>query len=292
MITFKQFLLLEGGKAMAEYGVERATKEDIQSVLGQLAKITGLSGEVLKNSLLGSTTLTLAGKQQDSGDIDIGFHQDLRDKVVQAVRQHTGVDGREISSSTVSFPFDTGKKKVQVDLMFVPDMKWAKFAYHAADDGHKSGVRNELLHSTLRFSPTPGKDLRIQDDEGRDIVRASRSYKLDSGVERIFKVAPKRKDGNGRVKSVVKATPHQVSQTLKDLGRNDKFSTDADVIRDPDQFARILFGKNAKGSDLLSTTSLISLIKRRDDAEQIFKHAVKAMKARSFKVPKDLEQYA
>ncbi len=292
MHSFKQFLLLEGGKAMAEHGVERATKEDIKSVLRQLARVTGIGIGELQNSLLGSTTLTLAGKQQDSGDIDIGFHEDVRDKVVRAVKKLTGVDGREIGASTISFPFDTGSKKVQVDLMFVPDMKWAKFAYHAADDGHKSGVRNELLHSTLRFSPEAGKDLRIQDESGRDIARASRSYKLDSGVERIFKVAPMRKDGKGRTKGVVKASPKEVLQAVKELGRNDRFSSDADLIRDPDKFAKLLFGEGTKGSDLLSTTQLISLIKKRKDAEQIFKHAVKAIKTRKFEVPKELEQYA
>lgn len=295
MLTFKRFLLLEGGKAMAAHNVKRATKEDIEVVLQKLSDITGLPVEELSTYLLGSTTLTIGGKQNDSGDIDIAFPQDERETIVKKVEDELGVEGYKIGQNTLSYPFEANGKNVQVDLMFVPDLKWALFSHYADDDGHKSGVRNELIHSVLRFAHEPGKDLRIQDPAtGDDVVRASRSYKLDTGVERIFKVAKMRKDGKGRVKGAEKATPEEVQAALDELGNSETFSPDPEVIRDPDEFAQLLFGPNVKAEDMLGTKDMIALIKRKKpkEATEIFKHAVKGMKARGFEVPNELKQYA
>jgi hypothetical protein len=185
-----------------------------------------------------------------------------------------------------------GDRKVQVDLMFVPDIAWAKFSHHASEHSkHKSGVRNELLHATLKHSAESGKDLRVKDDDGNDVVRASRSYKLDQGVERIFKVAPHRRDGKGRVKGTVKVSPDEVQRALDELGNKDSFSPDADIIRDPDRFAKLLFGPKVKAKDLMSTEQVMNLIRKRDDADTIFKDAVAGIQRLKFPVPTELTTY-
>jgi len=297
MITFKQFLLLEGGKATEKLGTTRATQADMKAALKFVAKHSGVPVSTLEDRLLGSTRLTYNGYQRDSGDVDIAMNEKEidRDKVIEHMTFATGHEPHVTGGSTYSFavPVDDGRK-VQVDLMFVPDTEWAKFSHHASEhSAHKSGVRNELLHSALKFSMEPGKDVRVKDYGGRDVARASRAYKLDKGVERIFKVAPKRKDGTGRVKSVDHATPDEVQAALDELGHKGKFSHEPDVIRDPDKFAAMLFGPAVKGKDMLSTEQLIKLINKykSKDAEAIFKDAVKGMKRLKFNVPLELKQY-
>ena len=296
MITFKQFLL-EGGKATAKLGTERATQDDMKNALKFVAKQTGVPVSTLEDRLLGSARLTYKGAQKDSGDVDIAMNEKEidRDDIIDKMTFATGNKPHVTGGSTYSFAVPvSANKKVQVDLMFVPDVEWAKFSHYASEhSAHKSGVRNELLHSALKFSMEPDKDVRVKDIGGNDLARASRAYKLDKGVERIFKVAPMRKDGKGRVKSVVDATPDDVQRTLNDIGHKAKFSSDPDVIRDPDAFAKLLFGDRVKAKDLMSTEQLIRLIKRykSDDAEAIFKDAVRGIKRLKFDVPDELKQY-
>lgn len=296
MITFKQFLL-EGGKATAKFGTERATQEDMKYALNFVAKQTGVPVSTLEDRLLGSARLTYKGAQKDSGDVDIAMNEKEinRDDVIDKMTFATGNKPHVTGGSTYSFAVPvSANKKVQVDLMFVPDVEWAKFSHYASEhSAHKSGVRNELLHSALKFSLEPDKDVRVKDIGGNDIARASRAYKLDKGVERIFKVAPMRKDGKGRVKSVVDATPDEVQRALNDIGHKAKFSPDSDVIRDPDAFAKLLFGPSVKGKDLMSTEQLIRIIKKHKaaDANAIFKDAVKGIKRLKFQVPDELKQY-
>ena len=296
MITFKQFLL-EGGKATEKLGTVRATQADMKSALKFVSKQTGVPVETLADRLLGSTRLTYRGMQKDSGDVDIAISEKEvdRESIVDKMEFATGNKPHVTGGSTYSFAVPVkGDRKVQVDLMFVPDVEWAKFSHHASEhSAHKSGVRNELLHSALKFSMEPGKDLRVKDLAGNDVVRASRAYKLDQGVERIFKVAPVRKDGKGRVKSPAHASPDEVQKALDELGHKGKFSPDADTIRDPDQFAKLLFGPKVKAKDLLSTEQLINLIKKYkgDHADEIFRDAVKGIKRLKFEVPDELKQF-
>lgn len=295
MITFKQFLV-EGGKATEKYGTVRATKADMKAALVFVADATGIPVSTLKDRLLGSARLTYNGDREDSGDIDIAIHTEEVDKdtVVAKMTEKAGNPPHVTGGSTYSFAVPSGeKRKVQVDLMFVPDVAWAKFSHHASEHSkHKSGARNELLHSALKFTMQPGKDLRIKDDSGSDVVRASRTYKLIDGVERIFKVAPTRKDGKGRVKSVEKVTPAEVKAALADLGVKQTFSEKPDIIRDPDKFAELLFGPGVKGSQMMTVEQLIKLIKMRKDADAILKDAVKGMKRLNFEVPDELASYA
>ncbi len=296
MITFKQFLF-EGGKATEKFGTVRANQADMKSAIKFVAKHTGIDEQTLAGRLLGSARLTFKGSQKDSGDIDLAISTEEVDKesIVAKMKKATGMTPHVTGGSTYSFAVPTTEgRKVQVDLMFVPDVEWAKFSYHAAEDSkHKSGVRNELLHSALKWSMEPGKDLRLKDASGNDVVRASRAYKLDVGVERIFKMAPKRKDGKGRVKGVAKADPSEIQTALDELGHSGKFSHEPELIRNPDEFAKLLFGPSVKGKDMMSTEQLIALIKKYKAkfADEIFKDAVKGMKRLKFAVPAELKKY-
>lgn len=296
LYEIKQYLV-EGGKATQKFGTVRATSADISAALKFVSTQSGLPTSTLSSHLLGSTRLTHGGHLKDSGDVDIAIDENEvdREELIQKMTASTGNEPHVTGSNVYSFAVPTGEnRKVQVDLMFVPDVEWAKFSHYASEHSqHKSGVRNELLHSALKFSMQPGKDVRVKNEDGDDVARASRAYKLDQGVERIFKVAPHRKDGKGRVKSVVKATPDEVRQVLDDIGETAKFDPSQDTIRSPDKFARLLFGARASGKDLMSTEQLIRMISKYkpEQAEAIFKDAVKGIKRLKFKVPAELAQY-
>lgn len=295
MITFKQFLI-EGGKATKEHGTVRANKADISAVLKLVSKVTKIPVETLTDRLLGSTRLTFGGHQKDSGDIDIALEDTAdRDNIIKQMTSIVGNEPYIIGGNIFSFAVPaTDNKKVQVDLMFLPDIEWAKFSHYASEHSkHKSGVRNELLHSALKWSMEPGKDLRVKNDEGSDIARASRSYKLDQGVERIFKVAPMKKDGSGRVKTAVKASPEAVQAALDQEGHEGSFEAKSDIIRDPDRFAKLLFGPRAAGKDLMSTEQLINMIKKykAKDAPAILKDAAANIKRLKFPLPDELREF-
>lgn len=291
-LTLKQFLL-EGGKATAHLGTSRASQEDIKSVLKFLAPTLEMTYDDLANRILGSGRLTLMGKQKDSGDLDLALAIESQDEIVKKITELVKSEPRKIGLSTFSFAVPaTGSKKIQVDLMFVPSIDWAQFSHYASENSkHKSGVRNELLHSALKYSAVPGKDLIIRDKDGNLIVRVSRSYDLINGVKRVFKIAKKRKDGKGRVKGLEHVSPEEVEKTLKELGRNDEFAKDVDVILDAKRFAEMLFGRNTTEADLQSVETLIKLISARKDKNEIFKDAVSGIKARGFDIPDELKQF-
>lgn len=283
MITFKQFLaeasLLEGGKATAEHGTSRANKADVIAGLKFVSKTIGLSYDHLVAHLLGSTKQTLEGTKKDSGDLDIAMKDDEnRAEYEKKMTAAVGFPPRKTGANVLSYAVPVGgDKRVQVDLMFVPDVEWAKFSYHSEPGSKfKGSIRNLLIYALVLNTMEKGKDLRIKDADGNDVVRASRSFQLDTGVHRTFKVAPMRKDGKGRTKSAVKTTPDEVEKVARELGSKETFSKEEDIIRDPGRFAKMLLGPKGTAEMLkTSAENLIATIKKmRDDHKQIFKDAL------------------
>lgn len=283
------------GKSTAHMGTTRASARDISSALKFVAKHAGLNLDQLKTNLLGSTNKTMAGKQKDSGDIDIAVEEGSvdRDTVIQKMLDATGTDeihraGAGVFSFAVPVP---GNRKVQVDLMFVPSEKWARWSFHSAPDSkYKGAVRSLLFVNMMKQIFEPGKDLEIKED-GETVLRVRRSFKADVGLERLFKLAKMRKDGKGRTKSLAKVSPDEIQAELDRLGRDDKFSKDPDPITDPDQAAAIMFGKGTKASDIMSVEQIVNLIKKRADAQLIFKNTMDDLKDQNLEVPPELEQH-
>jgi hypothetical protein len=287
VITFKEFLsesrLHEGGKATAEHGTTRANKADVVAALKFVSKTIGLSYDHLVAHLLGSTKQTLDGQKKDSGDLDIAMiDDDNRAEYEKKMTAAVGFPPRKTGANVLSYAVPTtGEKRVQVDLMFVPDVEWAKFSYHSEPGSKfKGSIRNLLIYALVLNTMEKGKDMRIKDDEGNDIARASRSFQLDTGVHRVFKVAPMRKDGKGRTKSAVKTTADEVEKVAKEMGSKETFSKEEDVIRDPGRFAKMLLG--SKGTaEMLKTSAenlIVTIKKMRTDHAQIFKDALADIK--------------
>ena len=284
-------------KSTAHLGTTRASADDIKSALKFVAKHTGLDHDEIKTSLIGSTNKTLSGKQKDSGDIDIAVEEGSVDmkEIVQKLLDATGTDeihraGKGVYSFAVPVP---GDRKVQVDLMFVPSKKWAKWSFHSATDSkYKGAVRSLLLVNMMKQIFEDGKDLEIADpDDGEPVIRVRRSFKADTGLERLFKVRPMRKDGAGRTKNMGKATAEDVTAELKRMGLDRKFDPTPDPITDPDQAAELIFGKGVKATDTLSVEQIINIIKKRSDAETIFKNTMADLLEADYEIPPELEKY-
>lgn len=295
-LTFKQFLV-EGGAATASFNTERATKADIEAALNFVEKIIGIKRIHLEPNLLGSTRHTLSGKKKDSGDVDIAFEEGKYDRegMITKMKAATGMEKvHQTGAGTYSFAVPgVGKKKVQVDFMFVPSEEWARFGFHSdPDSAYKGLVRNNyLLDNVMKHTFVPGEDLTVSDEGGNEIVRVRRTFGRGEGVYRTFKAAPLRKDGKGRVQ-LKKVTPEEVEAVLKSIGHKGKFSKGADAILSPDAAAEFMFGKGTKAKDIMSAEQVIKAIFKRKDHAAIFKDVVADFEKAELPVPPELAKFA
>lgn len=293
MITFKEFLL-EGGNATSKYNTERATGSDIKHVLGKLSSILSIPVQELKNDLLGSTGLTLKGVKKDSGDIDIAMN--AQDSAITEIdkKMKAAVNGEGVYNAGTkvgSYAFPVGDKKVQVDLMFVNNKDWAKFIYHAAQgDGsnYPGAVRNIILMTALAHTQEDGKDFVIRDDSGKSIVRASKAIRMDSGMQRLFKMAKKNPKTGEYNKSVETVSPDELEAHLKEIGKDIKFSKDQDHTNNPDEIAAHIFGKGVKAKDLMTAEDVIKQINKLKNASEVKAAARKELERIKLPVPSEL----
>jgi hypothetical protein len=291
LLTFKMFL--EGGAATQEQGTQRVSQSDIQSLIPIVTEVLGISEQDVKNQFVGSTPLVLSGDKQDSGDIDFittSDSQEDKDRIVQAFTDKFG-EGKKIGESIFSFAAPINNKKVQFDLMFVESIEWGKFSYYTdPQSAHKSGVRNELLHAVLKNSLQPGKDLIVKDEEGNVIAKVTRSFYLNSGLRRVFKMAMPREDGTGYTKALAHAQPKEIQQLLDDNGVQKSFSHSADETIVPEKFVEELFGEGTTVESISSTEKLIPLIKEKfpNKWQKIFEDAKRGMTKRKFEIPEGM----
>ncbi len=293
---FKKFLK-EGGAATQELGTQRATKSDVEFLIPVISELTGISTEDVKNQFVGSTSLLLMDKVEDTGDIDFivtAESQADKDALISKFTERFG-PGKKIGQSIFSFAAPTQDKKVQFDLMFVQSINWAKFAYYADPDSkYKSGVRNELIHAILKNNLKSGEDIIINDEEGNLIARASKSFMLNSGVKRIFKKAMQKEDGSGYTKALAHATPDEIQQLLDEYGITKQFSPHADETAKPEVFVTELFGDGTSVEDLSSAEKIIQLVKDKmpNKANKIFSDAARGMEKRKFDIPEEMKKPA
>lgn len=294
MISFKIFLL-EGGHATEKYQTQRAKPADVKAVLEFVSKVLSIPFDTLKNDLLGSTELTLLGKKEDSGDVDIAMS--LKDSDVNLIdkkmKEATNNEGSYNAGTKVgSYAVPVNGKKIQVDLMFVGNKEWAKFSYHSAlgrGSNYPGAVRNIILFTALAYTQYPGKDFVLRNKEGKTVVRASPGITMDAGMKRLFKMAkinPKTGEYN---KSVETVKPEDIEAHLKQLGKNEKFSHDADFTDDPDKVAAHIFGKGVKASDIMTAENVIKRIRALKNGQVILSAAKSELVRNKLPVPKELE---
>lgn len=292
--TFKQFLT-EGGAATEKFNTSRANQADIKAALAFVSKAIGVETEELAKSLLGSTELTYLGKKQNSGDIDIAFPASAGDEKSFHEKMMAAVNGEGYwnpGGKIGSYAVPVGKgKKVQVDLMFVPDKKWAKFIYHSAEGNgskYKGAVRNIMLFTALTFVQEKGKDFVERDADGNVIARASRSIKMDKGMERLFKRAKYNEKTGKYNKSLDTVTPDELEAHLKKIGKNIKFSKEVDTTTDADFIARFIFGPGVKAKDIMTAEDVIKHIKKMKNADEVIARVKEELKKNNLQIPSEL----
>lgn len=150
--------LLEGGNVFKTADKQPATirinRDDVQPTIAWLEQVTGLP---LLGMELGTT-----GKKSTSGDLDIAVDQNTtsKDDLVKILlgyvqKYYPDEDPKQwIKKSGINVHFKTpirgtaNKGFVQTDFMFVPDVAYAKYALHSAQDSNFKGMhRNILLNS-------------------------------------------------------------------------------------------------------------------------------------------------
>jgi hypothetical protein len=291
-MRFKQFLL-EGGAATRSYETSRANQSDIAAAIKFVAKTLSVDEELLKSSLLGSTELTLLGKKKDSGDIDIALPKDDYDPHEVDEKMQAAVNGEgayNAGTKVASYAVPVNGKKVQVDLMFIKNIEWAKFIYHSSlGNGSKypGAVRNIMMFTVLTQRAKEGEDVVVKDDDGNVIARASRSIKMDSGLERLFKIASKTK--TGYTKTLKKVEPDDVKNFLKSIGKNVSFNDSVDTIDDPKEVVEFIFGKGTKPEDVKTAEGVIKLIKKQPDATKLIELCKTQLEKLKMIVPEELK---
>ena len=293
MKTFKEFLL-EGGNATSKYSTQRATSADIQKVLSKISTILSIPVDNLKADLLGSTGLTLKGIKKDSGDIDIAMNAQDSDITEIDKKMKAAVNGEGTYNSGTkvgSYAFPVNDKKVQVDLMFVNNKDWAKFIYHSAQgDGsnYPGAVRNIILFTALAHTQKDGEDFVIRDESGKSVVRASKAIRMDSGMQRLFKMAKKNPKTGEYNKSVETVSPDELEAHLKEIGKDIKFSKDQDHTNNPDEVAAHIFGKGVKASDLMTAEDVIKQVNKLKNASEVKSAARKELERLKMEIPSEL----
>lgn len=297
--SFRQYLvsLKESGNAVKQWVQgERATAADIRVALKFVSEHTGIPVQELQDNLLGSTNHTLAGKQNDSGDVDIAIPADKYD-VQEIIAKLKEAVNNEVSFATglktYSFAIPVGNgRKIQVDLMIVNSKDWATFAYNTPPTSkYKGVVRNQILFAVVTQHIEPGKDVVVKNEEGQVIARASRSLKFDTGIERLFKIAPLMKNGK-RKKTLEKVSPDVLKSELEKIDPKLKFDPTPDPINDPVRAAEWMFGKGTKPEDIDTAEKVIQLIKTKfkpSDRDEIIDQAIKNLEDNHLPVPEELK---
>jgi hypothetical protein len=282
----------QGGGALKDVGVQRIKRGDIASTVAYVAKLAGIPKKDLH--ALGST-----GKLPDSGDIDLAVDSTIHDPdhVHQKLIAKIGDDhavvnkGLKVSSYAIPIRGDKANGLVQVDLMYTPNVDWAKFSYHSegANSKYKGAVRNRLLRGVAAAIQQKGTDEFVYTDDGSLIVRAGRALDLSQGLRRIFQHRTKRKDGKGYVKTM-KSIP---IEDFKELYPSVQVKGGQITIDDPEKVVKVLFGSGVTPKDVRSAEQVIQLIKKKFDLDmqdKIFGYARDRAKPlrNKMRLPKEL----
>lgn len=260
--------LTEGGKALSKAGVGRISKSDIKPTIDLVAKTTKIPVSDLH--ALGSV-----GKVESSGDIDLAVdiskHQpeQIHAKMVKLVGEDNSVfnKGTKIGSYSVPIAGDAKKGLVQVDLMFVDNVDWAKFAYFSAGDKskYKGKIRTILLSSVASSLNEKGKDVFKYDKNGDLLVRVGRGIELSKGLIRLMKMRPLKKGSTTEyLKSMKSVSLDDIKKAHPEL----EFSNDTAIIDNPKQVVELLFGKGVTPNDVETAEQVLKLINAKFDKKQ------------------------
>ena len=287
LLKFGDFVsLFEGGAAIKE---SRRIKESevpktLESISEILLPLLG-GGEIDREYLIIGSIGKKKNPSDTSGDIDLGVEKSflvrslnvsedaLLDKLgtvlTEELPEKLGFVPdvkvmKGINVVSVGWPIegDPSNGIVQLDLIPISDMDWAKFIFYSPDyrkgeSKYKSAHRNWLFQAILSAL----KEVISQDEDGELEDFYSYALRLSDG---IFK---NKKSFKGATKRLSKPKTIKGESTL--------------VTRDPDEFVEMMFGPGVKKEDLKSFEDAWEIV-----SSPSFIHADKKDEIRD-----DLERY-
>lgn len=229
-------------KQFTHLGAIRIKKEQIPSTLDFLSTISHIP--VTDFHLLGST-----GKQKTSGDIDIAIDinkydpQSTCETISHICKTIVYNNGNKIGSCLIPIEGDERNGMVQVDLMFIKNVEWAKFAYFSAGDKSKyKGVYRTCLLMGLaaEFEDVNITSFYYSDPEAQELIfRCGLTFSLNDGLHTICQYRPTYKNNPNRYQKRMITIPFEEAKLKfpQEMERIDKpIST-----LDPTEALQLLF---------------------------------------------------
>lgn len=322
-----QELLTEGGNLFPSIeDISRIQSRYISSTVESFGVLAGIPKKDLH--LLGST-----GKRAESGDIDIGveignydpelIHKRLRSKLGDN-KSHFQPGLRIYSYAVpivkkVDNDFVPVGGTVQVDVLYLGNVNWGKFAYHSEGDKgkpshYKGAIRTILLKAIASAYAEEGVDLILRDPTTKQtVIRIGRTFDPARGFRRIYQIRPLRvrrlspEDSPflANMKTVYDISDVQpILDALKkmypgafDYVRLSELKDQVPSMTDPEKFLKtVIPGRPVTSQEVSTAEDLIRLIQARFDGatqERIFRKAQGAAKGleRTMRVP-DFESLA
>lgn len=258
IIKFGDYInLFEGGAAIKESRRIRESEvpKTLESIKNILFPILG-GGEIDKEYLIIGSIGKKKNQSDTSGDIDLGIDKkflsrslgvseedvlgQLHKNLSETLHNKLGFVPdlklmRGINVLSVGWPIEGEESKgiVQLDLIPIADMEWAKFIFYSPDyrkneSKYKSAHRNWLFQSILSAL----KEVVSKDDDGEIEDFYSYALRLSDG---IYKNKKSFKGATKRLKS---------PKTIK--------GETSLITRDPDEFVEMMFGSGVNKKDLKS----------------------------------------
>lgn len=280
-ITSFKLPVFEGGNMFSDVG--KIYKTEIGPTLDFISQKLGID---VKNNVVGS-----AGKNEYSGDIDIGFEIENINAFFEKAKilfgdQSCRKQGKLVSVKVPIQNFDETQLKqkprtgfVQVDF-FPGDVGWLKFFHHVpsqAESKYKGAHRNLAITS---ITPYVGRQTSTEtDDEGRPIELVRYKWSPEIGLVKIIRKSIKNNKGGWLKK-----------QDDENIGKPTK---------DPSEIANILFHGKFGPEALNSFESVIEAIKKTYDKntrEDIFRNIAQSFRDSlpgydNWNYPPEVEKY-
>lgn len=263
--------LREGGGAFKNPKVgdklRRIKREEIDKTLHFLANTFtashGMDYDYLKSHMMGS-----AGKQADSGDLDIvvdssKYSRETLVSISKAVRGKYGVeytreDGLNAGHLNLAIPIegDDANGLIQVDLL-LGQPEWMKFTHHSPGN-EVSQYKGVFISQALGVIARMKKIWRHRDEKGERVGEINWAYDLEKGLH--VRVKLRKKPGQGM--SVV--TPEEFeSFPWHKYGVNPPRVPRYGYIDNPAEVVKILLGKDITPEDISTFEGLMEICRKR-----------------------------
>lgn len=263
-----------GGKAFAGT-TQRILTQDIPETLDWLTKNwagSKIQGGDFNEHLLGS-----AGKNDDSGDLDLNLRIELYDQaeVAAQLTELLGEDavmarpGNNQIFTAVPIKGDASNGMVQVDFMF-GDYRWQHFSYHSparhdyvrwgnnTASGFKGLYRTEFLKALTTFNSS-----WVLKEGDEIIARTGPTFFHDKGVVWRHRYRPMRQDGTARVQAFKEVTKAEFLELFPSA-----ITSEREPILDPADFMGFIFEAHSKPKDANTLEHLAYLFRRYYNSEQ------------------------